>query len=305
MPKISLVIPTFNSASTLQDTIESIRKQNWQNIEVVIIDGASTDGTLAIVDSNRDIVTSLASAPDLGIYDAINKGIARATGTLIGVIGSDDQLIDNTLSIVATKWMERHTDIIAGGALLISNDGSHEARSDENFGPGALLSGIPFCHNAMFVTNETYQRVGKYDLKYRICADADWVHRAIKMDCTCTYIDTPLVRFSLGGTSSNDAQKIMAETYQVIIESFPGLNKSDAEGLFRAVRGWSSGNDVEAILQRNSENVPLLHAATAAFRQHTNLTIPVPRLSTPLNNKDARFRRAFRHLLKILSKSPR
>lgn len=303
MLKISLVIPTYNSASTLQNTIKSIRKQNWQNIEVVIVDGGSTDNTLSIADANRDLITSLISEPDLGIYDAVNKGIARATGTLIGVIGSDDQLIDDVLPVIATKWMERRTNIIAGGALLIAADGSQEARADELFGPGALLSGIPFCHNAMFVTKETYQRVGKYELKYRICADAHWVHRAIKMDCTCTYIDAPLVRFSLGGTSSNDAQKIMDETYQVIVENFPGLNKSDAESLFRAVRGWSSGNDVEAILQRNSANKPLLHAATAAFRRNTNLTIPTSAPSPPPKNKATRLNRALQHLSKILSKS--
>lgn len=248
--RISLLIPSFNSGATLSKTLSSIRKQSFSGVEVILIDGLSSDNTLNIAEVNKDLITIVVSEPDKGIYDAINKGISLASGNLICVVGSDDELCQMALESIYQAWSDNRTDIVAGRTVLVSPDGTEASRVDEDYGLGALLSGIPFGHNAMFVTPEAYNKVGQYNLNYRICADADWVHRAIRLGCTCAQIDVPVVRFGLEGLSSTNPDKIMMETYQIISRNFDGLSLTDAESLFREIRGWSNGADVNTILDR-------------------------------------------------------
>ena len=100
-PKISIVTITFNSESTVEDTIKSVVSQDYPNLEYIIIDGGSKDGTLEIVDRYRDRIAKVVSEPDKGISDAFNKGIRNATGDIIGIINSDDILLPGALSAVA------------------------------------------------------------------------------------------------------------------------------------------------------------------------------------------------------------
>ena len=264
-PKISLVIPTYNAARTLDRALASACQQSWPDREIIVIDGGSGDGTRAIVEANRLHIAVFVSEPDGGIYDAINKGIALATGDLIGVLGADDTLCDEALPRLAAAWRETQPDIICGQALMVAPDGSQALRPDEDYGPGALLSGIPFCHNAMFATRGAYGAVGNYDLHYRLCADAHWVHRAIRAGLTCRQVDAPVVRFGLQGASSTNGELIMTETYALILANFPGLSLTDAQCLFQAIRGWSDGAGVEAVLRRHCADGELLLAASLAF----------------------------------------
>lgn len=260
--KISIVVPTYNSAATIIDTLESIRDQQWPNTEVIIIDGASKDRTVELAKSFVGHGLIVVSEPDNGIYDAINKGIACASGDLIGVIGSDDRLVAGAFCAISDTWNDNRSDIIAGEALLVSQDGTTSKRTDEAYGLGVLISGIPFCHNSMYVTPETYKKIGMYSLNYQICADAEWVHRSVRAGCTCTRIERPLVYFGLGGTSSNNDELIMAETYAVIAANFPGLSINDAEILFKAVRGWTDDTLVAGVLEKHLSNSSL-HEAVA------------------------------------------
>jgi glycosyltransferase involved in cell wall biosynthesis len=265
--KISLILPTYNSGSTLQKALESVRLQSWHNLEVIVVDGNSNDGTLKIAESFRDLINIIVSEPDDGVYDAINKGISLATGDLIGVLGSDDELTSDALRTIASAWDSTHADIIAGLAIMVSADGSETLRPDENFGIGALLSGIPFCHNAMFATRNAYGLVGYYDQQhYQICADADWVHRAIRAGCTCQQLKVPVVRFSLGGLSSTNPDQTLLETYQIISGNFPELSLKDAEYLFRAVRNRSDSSKVHSVLRRHKQNSDLILAFNEVIR---------------------------------------
>ncbi|HSD39902.1 MAG TPA: glycosyltransferase family 2 protein [Rhodocyclaceae bacterium] len=265
--RFSIVVPTFNSESTLPNALNSLRRaKEGMDVEVIVVDGVSADATLDVVRKYSDLVTTVISEPDSGIYDAINKGLLKTQGDLICVLGSDDALVDESLPLIAKAWEDaRYPEIVAGRALMVSPDGECEYRADEDYDEGALLSGIPFCHNAMFVTPEAYDKVGLYDLTYKICADAQWVHRAIRAGCKCVRIDQPVVRFSLGGTSSREAERIMQETYSVISRNFEGMGVGDAELLFRAIRGWSDGSDVHEVLSRFSSRPDILFSASMAF----------------------------------------
>lgn len=263
--KFSVVIPTFNSAKTILQTLESLHAQGWPSLEVIIVDGCSTDNTLTLIDGFPALTCIVVSEKDRGIYDAINKGVKLASGDLICIIGSDDCLAAGALSVVDEAWANDPADIVAGKALLIKPDGSSSLRIDEIYGVGALISGIPFCHNAMFVTPEAYRRVGEYSLQYKICADAHWVHRSIIAGCRCVRVDSVLVNFSLDGTSSNNDELIMDETYSLVRDNFPSLSQADGETVFKMVRGWIGEDSLPAMLSKYSHDTALINAIEIAM----------------------------------------
>lgn len=266
LTRFSIIIPTYNSSETLSKTLQSISDQGWPEVEVVIIDGGSTDRTIEIAESFQSLKLTIVSEPDKGIYDAINKGIALATGDLICIVGSDDRLASGALESVDKKWYSQRTDIIAGEALLEAADGTQTKRIDEEYGIGCLISGIPFCHNSMYVSRETYRKIGGYNLDYKICADAEWVHRSVRAGCTCARIKEPLVHFALSGTSSINDELIMIETYKVITANFPELSVNEAEILFKAVRRWTDTSRVAGILKNHQSNTALTSAVLLSIK---------------------------------------
>lgn len=263
--KFSIVIPTFNSAKTILSTLESLSAQKWLPLEVIVVDGGSTDNTLALISNYVGLSCVVISEKDRGIYDAINKGIRISSGDLICIIGSDDSLADGALKVVDEAWRNDRADIVAGKALLVKSDGSSSLRVDEVYGVGALVSGIPFCHNAMFVTPAAYQRVGEYSLDYKICADAHWVHRSIVAGCRCVRVNSVVVNFSLDGTSSNNDELIMTETYGLVRGNFPDLSQADAEIVFKVVRGWIGGESLPSVLSKYADNSALSSAVKTAM----------------------------------------
>lgn len=226
------------------------------------MDGASSDDTLRYVERNRDVVTHVVSEPDAGIYDALNKGIKLAQGKLIGIIGCDDSLVPGALSVLARQHASEAADIYAGQTLLTNAEGRGVLREDEDYGIGALISGIPFGHNAMFATKNAYERVGLYDTTYRITADANWVHRAIRANLTCSKVNRVLVQFSSTGVSSNDGSRVLEESGRSIRENFPFLSQQQALDLLYAVRGWSGPQSMVDILDQHGD--PALHASVLA-----------------------------------------
>lgn len=258
-PFFSIITSTFNAGEAVNVAISSVRDQYRNDVEYIIIDGASTDDTLEQVEKNRDVVTHVVSEPDTGIYDALNKGISLARGTLIGIIGCDDSLLPGSLAAVAKRYAMSKADIYAGETLLSNPNGRGMLREDEEYGIGALVSGIPFGHNAMFATKEAYNRIGLYDTSYRITADANWVHRAIRAGLTCSRLDRVLVQFAPTGVSSNDGERVLTETGRTIRENFPFLSQQEALDLLYGVRGWAAPHAMAEILSRHSDRD--LHAS--------------------------------------------
>lgn len=263
-PLFSVVIPTFNSAKTILTAIESVLRQPEPH-EIWVIDGRSQDATSDLVASVASPVLHWVSEADSGIYDAINKGVQHCRGRLIGVLGSDDRYVPGAFAHLWTAFERDGSDIVAGATRFMGDNGAFTQRVDEAYGYGALISGIPFGHNAMFATPETYRDVGPYDLRYRICADAHWVHRAVRLDKTCSTTPETVVEFGMQGTSSIHAEEIMAETYRVICENFPGMQPDEARTLLFAVRGWGPKDEVPAILARLQRMPLLVQAVDAAL----------------------------------------
>ncbi len=232
------------------------------------MDGASNDATVEIA-RRHSCRPHIISEPDKGIYDAINKGIERANGCLIGVLGSDDKFTPGALAKLHSLHSRTNSDIVFGRALMVDETGRTELRQDEPYGPGALISGIPFCHNAMFVTPECFARVGSYDLSYRICADAAWVHRAIKLGCSASSVQDPIVAFSLGGLSSGAPDEIMNETYRVIAANFESVTPAEGRILIEAARGWGPTEPAFLIAEQHRSDALLQSAVAHALRQQS------------------------------------
>lgn len=210
--KISIITPTFNSETTIADTIDSIVRQNYKNIEYIIIDGASSDKTLEIVSRYKTTIPiTIISEPDKGIYDAMNKGIARATGDIVGILNSDDFFhTDTTLDLVATAFTNTaHVDAVYGDLLYIDQykkdkvtriwkSGSYDRRK--------LQNGWMMPHPTFFVRNSIYKKIQPwFRLTLPIAADYELMFRMLYLHTiSVSYIPHILVTMRRGGNSGRN-----------------------------------------------------------------------------------------------------
>ena len=203
--KISIVTPCLNSEKTISRTIESVLSQNFEGVEYIIVDGASTDKTLEIIDSyknkfDRDSLIVI-SEQDSGIYDAMNKGISRARGELIGIINSDDWYEENCLETVWRKYKELQKEnvVIYGALNFYQNSRLREiAYFSHEFLEERMIN-----HPTCFVTKNTYSLIGNFDCRYKIAADYEFMLRALRKRVEFVGIKCVLASHCLGGVSSN------------------------------------------------------------------------------------------------------
>jgi glycosyltransferase involved in cell wall biosynthesis len=203
-PTISLITVCRNSAATIAKTIESVLAQKDSGVEYVIVDGASTDGTQDIIRSYQAI-DRFVSESDRGIADAFNKGIGMATGDIIGLINSDDQLCPSTLATVRRYFSEHHdVDVLHGDVLLF--DGNTVVKRLKPSGrwwyPWRL---VLFNHPATFVRREVYREHGLFDANYRIAMDVEIFLRWMTQGVTIRYLPGVLAHMQSGGTSGQQA----------------------------------------------------------------------------------------------------
>ena len=130
--KVSIITVCYNSAKTIKRTIKSVAEQDYEEIEYIIIDGGSTDGTLDIIDRYKDKISVLVSEPDEGIYDAMNKGIARATGDIIGFMNSDDWYADGAIVAIAEAFKKTEAEIVYGKTIISENGIFRERMNDKH-----------------------------------------------------------------------------------------------------------------------------------------------------------------------------
>lgn len=214
--KITIITITYNSERTVRDTFESVRKQHYPNLEYLIIDGGSTDGTLKIAEEYSDIITSIVSEPDKGISDAMNKGIRRATGDLIGIIHSDDMLAENALERLAEEWDAAH-DIYYGNCVMCTVDGKpiHILRAETDL--SGFQYGITIVHPSTFVTKIAYEKYGLFDITLKCAMDYDLLARFYFGGARFRYIDAVLSIYRVGGTNMKLRKKTIDEVRDISI----------------------------------------------------------------------------------------
>jgi glycosyltransferase len=222
--KISLITATYNSVNTIKETINSVREQNIENIEYIIIDGVSTDGTLDIINQNKDLVTKLISEPDNGIYDALNKGIKNATGDIIGFIHSDDYFANNmVLNEIQTVFEKRQIDFLYGDLQYITSDIPPKILrhwKSGDFKSSNLKRGWMPPHPTVYFKKSLIDKIGFFNTSYSISADYDWMLRCLILtDINVAYIPKVLIKMTTGGQSNKSLKNIIKksrEDYKII-----------------------------------------------------------------------------------------
>jgi glycosyltransferase involved in cell wall biosynthesis len=199
-PLISVITVVYNGVSTLEQTILSVINQTYKNIEYIIIDGGSTDGTVDIIKKYEKHLTYWISETDRGIYDAMNKGIEKATGELIGIINSDDWYESDCLeTIVKFKNANNSNTVLYGLIRNVTTQGYYEIYSCS---PDYFFDKMP-PHPTFFIPKRIYEKYGTFNFKYKYCSDYDLLLRIRKQDVNFYMIEKILANFRTGGVSSS------------------------------------------------------------------------------------------------------
>ena len=266
-PLFTVLVATFNAAADLPDTLRAIAAQNREDVECIVIDGGSRDETLDVVRQWPGVVTQCFSQRDRGLYDALNKGIALARGTLIGIVGAGDCYLPGALDAVAQAHYAHLTDVYGGQTLEISPQGTVRKRKDEPWGLNAFVSGGPVGHNGMFASRAAYDAVGFFGKTYPMAEDTRWMHRAIRQGCSFTYVAQPVVLFPLTGMSNSNPDLVWQEAHGLIRQNFPllDLNREDALKLLFGARGWCPPEEVRDTVARLN-HMPLSISTALALK---------------------------------------
>ncbi len=205
--KITVITVAFNAQHTIGETLESVAAQMHPDIEHIVVDGASTDGTLAVIERHAQRISRLVSEPDHGIYDAMNKGLRLATGGIIGFLNADDVYVDpSVLARVSANMEAEGLDALFGDAEFVSAEQPDlplRRYRSERFRPGRIAWGWMPAHPTLFLRRELYERFGLFRTDYRIAGDFELVARMFHGD-TLKYRHLPevLVRMRTGGVST-------------------------------------------------------------------------------------------------------
>jgi glycosyltransferase involved in cell wall biosynthesis len=206
--KISIITVAFNAASTIVDTLQSIALQTHAEIEHIVVDGASTDGTQDIVDRYGSYIARFVSEPDKGIYDAMNKGLGLATGEIIGFLNADDVYADEEVLERVTLIMDRNDlDAVFGDAEFVNP--ANPARTlrryrSERFLPERIAWGWMPAHPSLFLRRRVYERFGNFKIDYHIAGDFELVARIFHGGkLKFQYVPEVWVRMRSGGVSTS------------------------------------------------------------------------------------------------------
>ncbi len=213
MLKVSIITICRNSEKTIDETIQSVLGQLYDNIEYIIIDGASTDNTITKINKYSNRIHYFISEPDKSLYDALNKGIKAATGDIIGILHSDDVFNDNNVinDIVSIFNENVNIDLVYGDALFVNYD--HKPirfYSSSSFKPIMFYFGFQPAHTATFIKNEAHRKYGLYDENYKIAGDFDLLLRFIlKYKLQYRYFNRTVVKMRIGGRSTSGIQSVL------------------------------------------------------------------------------------------------
>jgi glycosyltransferase involved in cell wall biosynthesis len=205
--KVSVITVSFNSAATIADTMRSMAEQTWAEREHIVIDGGSTDDTLRVVRAASRPPDVLVSEPDRGIYDAMNKGVARASGDIVGFLNADDNYAHpQVLQTVAGAMQREGLDAIFGDIAFFRSenpDAVVRRYRSARFTPDRIAWGWMPAHPGLFVRRSVFEQAGPFATDYRIAGDFEWIARAFHRGALrYRYLPEVLVRMRSGGVST-------------------------------------------------------------------------------------------------------
>lgn len=220
--KISIVTICYNNEHDIRATIESVINQSYSNIEYIIIDGASKDYSLSIINEYKDNLSKIVSEPDKGIYDAINKGLKIATGDIIGLIHAGDKLFDNQVveNIVSFFKNNNDLDISYGNSVIVNQEGK-PCRINESpeFSRALIKRGWMPSHQSIYCRRDIFEKYGVYNTEIGWAADYEWFIRVFnKKDLKIKRLNKYIVKFATGGSSTKSYKSRFTEKHQSMIK---------------------------------------------------------------------------------------
>lgn len=230
--KISIVTAVFNRVDTIADAISSVQAQNHGSVEHVIQDGGSNDGTLDVIKGFETSATQLVSEQDEGIYDAINRGISRATGEVIGLMHSDDFFAhDAVLEQIARAFDDPEVEGVYGDLDYVSASNTDKVIRHWRSGPyrrELLKRGWMPPHPTLYLRRQVFEKWGLYDPGFQIAADYDAMLRYLwKGNVHLTYVPEVLVKMRVGGESNRSLSRIVRKSR----EDYMALRRNGVGGL--------------------------------------------------------------------------
>lgn len=220
--KVSIITVVFNNNLTIREAINSILSQTHNDIEYIIVDGGSTDGTLEIINEFKDRIAIIISEADKGIYDAMNKGLKIASGEIVGILNSDDIYFNNSIiSLVVKEFVNnKNLDILYGDLVYVTqNDTNKIVRRWISCGYYSRYfeNGNVPPHPSLFLKKHVYIEVGYFNLKYRLASDYEFMLRLFKKHSfTSKYINKYLVKMRLGGATNNSYKNIILGNLEIL-----------------------------------------------------------------------------------------
>jgi glycosyltransferase involved in cell wall biosynthesis len=206
MLSVSIITTSFNSVTTINDTINSVLSQTYKNIEYIVVDGASKDGTIELIKSYGNRISKFISQPDNGIYEAINKGIKLATGDIIGILNSDDYFYDNfVIEKIVNSFYENNIEAVLGDVLFVNPKKKALVRyySSKKFKPNKFKYGFMPAHPSFYAKKELFEKIGLYKPDYKIAADYELLIRFLYISkIKFRYLNMPFVIMRTGGISN-------------------------------------------------------------------------------------------------------
>ena len=221
-PFISIITVTWNAASVIGPTISSVERQTSSDYELLVIDGASTDDTLDIVGKASIASLRVFSEPDKGLYDAMNKGIARARGRYIMFLNAGDALADDTVLARLARYVGDNPGVIYGQTQLVDEQrnvvGQRHLTAPPRLTAASFLNGMVVCHQAFVARRDL---APQYDLGYRLSADYDWCIRVLKASPANAYVgDQPIISYLAEGMTTRHHRASLWERYRIMCRHY-------------------------------------------------------------------------------------
>ncbi len=229
-PKFSIITVTYNAEAVLEDTIQSIVTQTYNNVEYIIIDGASKDGTMKIINRYREHIHTVVSEPDKGLYDAMNKGLKLATGDYVCFLNAGDCLHeDDTLYNMVHALMEAQVltpnmslpDVLYGETAIVDAEGHflrmRRLSAPEHLHWKSFRQGMLVCHQAFFARREL---APLYNLHYRFSADFDWCIRIMKQSHLLFYTHLTLIDYLDEGLTTRNHRASLKERFHIMCHHY-------------------------------------------------------------------------------------
>ncbi len=225
LPRLSIITVVYNGIHTIERTITSIQQQSYKEIEHILIDGGSTDGTLELIKKHSGGIATWISEPDRGIYDAMNKGLEMATGEYVWFINAGDEIYSADTLEKIRDLLRIRSDVYYGEAMYTDISGEEiGVRSEvtphtlpDQLGWQDMNRGMVVCHQSFLVKRDIAPR---YDLRFPHSGDIDWIIRCLKKSTTTIHTGTVLSNYLIGGHSKKFHIRSLIDRYRVLQHHF-------------------------------------------------------------------------------------